>query len=154
MQSMNVWPYTEADFPSVLAVYADAKPAELQFEPQPPRIVALDNDPVILAALSVLVYDDGAVRGFAATFGGQVRAVFVHADARGQGVGTALMGAIFKDARGPLSLNVVSSNLQARTFYERLGFAAGAESLRNYNDIDVRYTQMVRTDQLVSGFQT
>ncbi len=71
--------------------------------------------------------------------------VFVSADARGQGVGTALLHAIFKEAeaRGyeEVRLDVIDSNPRARALYEREGFVA------------------VKTDQLgplrhVFGFQS
>lgn len=54
--------------------------------------------------------------------------VFVRADARGQGVGTALVEAICDEARtrgyAEVRLDVVNENVKARALYERLGFEA------------------------------
>lgn len=55
--------------------------------------------------------------------------ICVHNDARGQGVGTLLLGAITDRARADglhsVRLDVIDSNPRARALYERLGFAAG-----------------------------
>lgn len=54
--------------------------------------------------------------------------IFVHADARGQGVGTALIGAIIDKARvldcTRVRLDVINTNPRARALYERHGFVA------------------------------
>ncbi len=54
--------------------------------------------------------------------------IAVHADARGQGVGTRLFDAIFAFAKEAnftrIRLDVVNSNPRARQLYERLGFIA------------------------------
>ncbi len=54
--------------------------------------------------------------------------ICVAADARGQGVGTALIEALARDARArayaELRLDVIDTNIRARALYERLGFRA------------------------------
>ncbi|MGQ0563983.1 MAG: GNAT family N-acetyltransferase [Gemmobacter sp.] len=54
--------------------------------------------------------------------------ICVAAHARGQGVGTALIEALARDARArpyaELRLDVIDTNLRARALYERLGFRA------------------------------
>ncbi len=89
---MAVRPYRETDFAALAAVYANAKPVELAHEGRAFAVLPLEQDQAILAAFresDVLVYDDGALLGFAASVPGQLRAMFVHADARGRGVGGA-----------------------------------------------------------------
>ncbi|WP_224825362.1 GNAT family N-acetyltransferase [Cognatishimia sp. MH4019] len=55
--------------------------------------------------------------------------IFVDANARGQGVGTQLLGAILSEARtrdlSQVRLDVIDSNPRARALYEREGFQAG-----------------------------
>jgi ribosomal protein S18 acetylase RimI-like enzyme len=54
--------------------------------------------------------------------------ICVAADARGQGVGTALIEALARDARtraySEMRLDVIDTNIRARALYERLGFRA------------------------------
>lgn len=56
--------------------------------------------------------------------------IFVHADARGKGVGTMLLDAIVDEARcrnlSSVRLDVIDTNPRARALYERAGFVAGA----------------------------
>lgn len=142
---MRVRDYDEPDFEAVAAVYANAKLDELRFEAQPFMLTPLGEDPVILAAFresSVLVCEDGGIVGFAASVPGQLRALFVHSDARGRGVGQALLNAVMAKEGRPLSLNVAKSNQPAIGFYEKSGFAVTAETTRQYSGIEVDYCQM------------
>lgn len=58
--------------------------------------------------------------------------IFVDADARGQGVGTALLNAVCAEAvargYGEIRLDVIDSNDRARALYERNGFRAVSTS--------------------------
>ncbi|WP_343080769.1 GNAT family N-acetyltransferase [Ostreiculturibacter nitratireducens] len=55
-----------------------------------------------------------------------VDGIAVRAEARGHGVGTALVGALCREAQargyGEIRLDVVAENIRARSLYERLGF--------------------------------
>lgn len=65
---------------------------------------------------------DGHLVGYSATTPSSLEMLFVHADSRGQGVGTALLGEALN--RYPdLKLAVNEQNPDARKFYERHGFA-------------------------------
>lgn len=144
---MTVRGYTSADFPSVCRIYLEAKPDELRLEPGHFEFTPLEQDPVILPAFlesSVLVYDDGEVQGFSATFEGQLRALFVRRSARGQGVGQALLSAVLANASGDVSLNVAQSNVDAIRFYQKNGFSEVGKTTRKYSGIEVRYVQMLR----------
>eukprot|EP01034_Spumella_vulgaris_P023014 gene23014-29202_t len=72
---------------------------------------------------------------------GQLRALFVHSDARGRGVGQALLSAVMAKERGPLSLNVAKSNTPAVGFYEKFGFAVAAETTRYSSGTPLRLYQ-------------
>lgn len=140
-----VRPFDEADLADVCRIYVDAKRDELAYEGQAVDIIPLEEDAVILAAFresDVIVYDDDGVVGFAAMFDGQLRALFVHSEARGRGVGHALLNAALAREPGGLSLYVAESNLIARQFYERSGFAVVGRSSRHYNGIDINYVKM------------
>jgi putative acetyltransferase len=142
---MPVRAFKDSDFAAVCRIYVDAKRDELAFEDGVIKVIPLEEDAVILAAFresDVIVYEDDMVVGFAAMFDGQLRALFVHSEARGEGVGSTLLTAAL--ARWPvgLSLHVAESNLNARQFYERSGFAVAGRASRHYNGNDIRYVKM------------
>lgn len=143
--ALRVRQFSEADLADVCRIYVDAKRDELAYEGKAIDIIALEEDAVIMAAFresDVIVYDDGAVVGFAAMFDGQLRALFVHSAARGRGVGHALLNAALAREPGGLSLHVAESNLNARQFYERSGFTVTGHANRHYNGMDVSYVKM------------
>jgi ribosomal protein S18 acetylase RimI-like enzyme len=147
---MTVRKFRETDFPGIENVYANSKLDELKFEGRSFTLIPLREAPAVLAAFiesDVIVYEDGRVLGFAATFSGQLRALFVHADARRHGIGQALLNAVIAKEIGPISLNVAKSNVLARTFYERYGFAVVGEITRQYDGIDVVYSRMTRKSE-------
>ena len=138
-------PFKEADLAEVCRIYVDAKRDELAYEGKVIDIIPLEEDAVILAAFresDVIVCEDGGVVGFAAMFDGQLRALFVHSEARGRGVGHALLNAALACAPGGLSLHVAESNLNARQFYERSGFTVTGQANRQYNGTDISYVRM------------
>ncbi|WP_093388929.1 GNAT family N-acetyltransferase [Rugamonas rubra] len=142
---MLVRDYTELDFRAVCRIYIDAKRDELQFESGEFEITPLDQDAVILAAFkesTVVVFEDSEVLGFAAVHDNQLRALFVRRDARGIGVGQALLDAAFSMNAAGLVLNVAKSNIGARKFYLRNGFLAVGEADRTYHDKTITYIQM------------
>lgn len=143
---MSVRHFIEADLGAVCRIYLDAKRDELKFEPGCFEITPLDRDAVILANFKesdVLVFEEDDVLGFSATFDGQLRALFVHGDARGKGVGSTLLKVVLADSAGCLSLNVAKSNVAAKRFYESNGFATVGETVRQYSGNDVLYSRMV-----------
>jgi putative acetyltransferase len=144
---MTIRDYREADFSGVEEVYANSKLDELKSEPRGFRLIPLSAAPAVLAAFNeseVIVYEEGRILGFAASYHGQLRALFVHVDARGRGVGRALLNAVIAKEVGPISLNVAKSNALARIFYEGYGFVVAGENTRQYDGVDVVYSEMIR----------
>jgi len=139
--------YADDDFAAVCRIYLEAKPDELRFESAAFDFTPLEQDAVLLAAFQqseVIVYDANGVQGFAAVFGGQLRALFVQRAARGQGVGQTLLDAVLQKAPGMIRLNVARSNRDAIRFYEKNGFTIAGETSRQYSGIQVPYVQMSR----------
>lgn len=142
---MTVRAYTPGDFPAVCRIYLDAKRAELRFEPGRFEFTPLEQDAGMLTAFnesSVLVYDDGEVQGFSATFDGQLRALFVQGSARSKGIGQKLLNAVIANTPSAITLNVAHSNEGAIRFYDRNGFTLIGETTRQYSGTEVRYAQM------------
>lgn len=144
---MTVRHYEQTDFPAVCRVYIDAKRDELKSELGIFDFTPLDKDAVILAAFEesdVIVYENERVVGFAASFDGQLRALFVHSEARGKGVGQALLSTVLASASEGVLLHVAKSNSGAIRFYEKNGFSVVEEAIRKYSGIDVVYAKMRR----------
>lgn len=141
----GIRPYTAEHLPAICRIYAGAKADELHTEAAGIVVTPLEQDAVLLAAFKeseVIVWEREGVAGFAATFDGQLRALFVDRAARGQGVGQALLDAVRANASGAISLNVARSNAGAIRFYERNGFVIVGDITKNYNGVDVNYLQM------------
>jgi putative acetyltransferase len=142
---MTVREFKAADFPSVCRIYLEAKREELKFEPYPFEVTPFEQDEGILAAFNesdVIVFHDGEVRGFAATFSGQLRALFVDGENRGKGIGQALLDAVVARGAGGVSLNVAKSNVDAQRFYARNGFSITGETVRQYSGAEITYLKM------------
>lgn len=142
-----VRPYQPSDFTAVCRIYADAKRVELKFERGVPNFTPLEKDDVILAAFmesDVVVYEGDDVVGFAASYAGQLRALFVHGAARGRGVGQALLNAVLADAESGVSLHVAKSNAGAIAFYAKNGFVIVDEAVRHYGGVEIAYAKMFR----------
>ncbi len=85
---------------------------------------------------------DGMVVGFAACDDGDLDALYVAANARGQGVGSALLDHL-KSAHDTLTLWTFQANQRAQKFYVRHGFAEIERTDGAGNDEtlpDIRYT--------------
>lgn len=139
--------YVDQDFPAICRIYLEAKPDELRFESAVFDFTPLEQDAVLLAAFKqsdVIVYEAEGVQGFAAVFGGQLRALFVQRASRGQGVGQALLNAVLQKTPGAMTLNVARSNRDAIRFYQKNGFTIAGETSRQYSGIEVPYVQMSR----------
>ncbi|KXP08876.1 acetyltransferase [Tsukamurella tyrosinosolvens] len=70
---------------------------------------------------------DGAVAGFAGTAGDDLAMLFVHADARGRGVGRTLLDHAVRDL-GVRTVDVNEQNAQAVGFYAHSGFVVAGRS--------------------------
>lgn len=83
------------------------------------------------APLWVAQAGTGEPLGFMGLTGCQVDSLFVHASARGQGVGRALLDHACREAGTPLGVDVNEQNTQAVGFYQRMGFTQVGRSPRD-----------------------
>lgn len=139
---MPIRPATEADLPAITAIFNDVIATSTAIYADDP--LTLEDRAAWFAqrraaGYPVLVADDGAVAGVASF--GDFRAwpgfrhtvehsVHTRADARGRGLGSALMGALFEPARA-LGKHVMIAGIDAANegsirMHERLGFQRGA----------------------------
>lgn len=133
---MPIRPYRDADYPAILDIYARSKLDELRHEARRFTLVPLDQDEERLASFresDVVVFETDRILGYAASHGAQIRALFVHPDARGTGVGRALLEHSLAHPPAPQTLSVASSNHPAKALYQYHGFRVSGEFLAHYH---------------------
>lgn len=131
---MNIRPVTEADADALRELWEafDAEiPVPTGWEPETWDAAWADLRRHAADGVALIAEDDAGAAGFvfATALRGErshITDIYVRPDARGSGLGTQLMAQVAAGARDLgarwVSLNVLTSNRPARTFYERLGF--------------------------------
>ena len=146
---MSIRAYTIKDLPSITDIYNRSKLDELQFEDRKFTLLPLEEDiPRYskLMASAIFIYSyQGQTAGFAAICGNEIRALFVHPDFRGKGVGAELIQFLLN--RTPsieVHLYVASANRPAKTLYQKYGFSITDTFETTYNQEPVVAQKMVR----------
>ncbi|MEJ6403271.1 GNAT family N-acetyltransferase [Yoonia sp. 2307UL14-13] len=105
-----------------------------------PRLHTVDEDRWFIRQAveksDVIVADDAGVRGFIVRNGEEIGQLYLAPDARGRGIGAALLDKM-KARADRLSLFCFQENTGARRFYERHGFVAKAFSDGSHNEEQV-----------------
>ena len=149
---MNIRPFAPADLPQLLHIYNASKLDELKNESAVFELLPLDQDPKRLGQLmasDIYMYQQTHVNGqvivaYGAVYQSEIRALFVHPDNRGQGIGKALLEYLLLQVSGDASLHVAKSNHNAKALYEAYGFVVTGEFETEYNGVGVVANQMVR----------
>jgi len=125
----RIRPATEADGLAASAIFDAARTESLGFLPV---LHTRDEDDAFFTTVMagpdawVAVDDDDRPTGFIAWTDGFVDHLYVHPDAQGTGIGTALLQLMQETHPEGLRLYVFQRNDRARRFYERRGFHAEA----------------------------
>ncbi|OII61674.1 GNAT family N-acetyltransferase [Streptomyces sp. CC53] len=138
---------TPADGEAVTAVFLASRAAAM---PYLPRLHSDEQtrawiDAVVLPGSTVWVAelgDPAEIVGFASLDGTVLDHLYLRPDVRRRGIGTALLDTVRRASPERLSLHVFQRNADARAFYARHGFTAGAydDGSRNEeNEPDVTY---------------
>ncbi len=92
---------------------------------------------------------DGQIVGFGHAVPGEVKAVFVHPKFSNQGIGISLAKHGIKLARSESPDVVrVEATLNARRFYEKLGFSVIRETNAQRNDIHISILEMMLVTEI------
>jgi putative acetyltransferase len=146
---MSIRSFEQADYSAILDIYSKSKLDELIYEKKEFELLPLDQDAKRLAELlesDIYVFDDNGVTAYGALFEQEVRALFVHPDSRGKGVGKALLEYLLDKTHGDASLYVAKTNVYAKALYEKIGFTVVDEFETSYNGVPVFANKMVRID--------
>ena len=138
--------YRESDFPEIEKIYNLSKADEFSEERFNFSIIPLSEDKKMLDLLcssKIYIYEDDEIAGFIGVKENYISWLFVHPNFRKQGIAKKLVSFILSTASGDVTLNVASSNLIAKTMYERLGFKITDEFTGNYQENPVVVCRMV-----------
>ncbi|KZN61347.1 GNAT family N-acetyltransferase [Pseudoalteromonas luteoviolacea] len=146
-KTMKIRTLTNQDWPAIFDIYAKSKLDELQNESQNIKLVPLEHDIHRLTELEesdVYICENGEIMGFGAIFKHEIRALFVHPNYRGCGVGQTLLEKLLSLGKRPISLNVANSNSPAINLYVKYGFSFERAFHANYHGIIVEASRMTK----------
>lgn len=143
---MSIRRIQKSDYPAIFNIYENAKLDELRFEENHYVFLPLVEDERRFRELKeseIYVYDDGNVIAYGAIFAKHIRAIYVHSDFRGRGIGTTFLEFFISKINGKISLDIAKHNLPAKKLYEKYGFEVVNEFTTSYNGIDAIANKMV-----------
>jgi len=143
---MAIRAMTPQDIPAVFDLYNQTKLDELAFEPTSFSLIPLAQDTARRQALlesDVYVFAEDTILGVGAIKHHEIRALFVSAAARKQGIAKQLLHKMLATALGPVTLTVVASNAPAKLLYQQFGFVEHRNTLAVYNEQTVRVIEML-----------
>ncbi len=145
---MSIRKIIESDYPAILDIYARSKLDELRFEDKAFELLPLESDRKRYGELKesdIYVFEDEGVKAYGALFISEIRALFVHPDIRGKGIGKQLLEFLLSNITGEANLYVAKTNTPAKNLYKNYGFEVSSEFQTEYNGVSVCANEMVRT---------
>lgn len=147
---MIIQVYTQNDHPSISEIYNLSKLDELKFEDVEFELLPLEEDEERYSKLmesEIYVYQaQDQISGFAAVFENEIRALFVHPNSRGEGVGKKLIEFLLSMIQGEPCLYVARSNQPAIDLYQQYGFIIIETFETTYNQVSVSAQKMALRD--------
>jgi ribosomal protein S18 acetylase RimI-like enzyme len=144
---MNIRKYNTGDYQTILDIYAACKLDELRYEDTQFALLPLDKDLKRHGELfesDIFLFEDDGIVGYCAHFGAEIRALFIHPNNRGMGIGKCLLEFLLAKIPGPVELYVAKSNTPAKNLYRQFGFLVVDEFATSYNGVPVLANKMVR----------
>jgi putative acetyltransferase len=144
---MSIRSYIPDDLPVIFDIYKRSKLDELKFEDKIFTLLPLKNDAVRLNNLmesDIYVYQENScIFGYGAVCGNEIRALFIHPQFRGKGVGKKLFEFLLSLISGLPCLYIASSNQPAKKLYQQYGFIVTDTFETTYNQVQVMAQKMV-----------
>ncbi|MEC3997391.1 GNAT family N-acetyltransferase [Actinacidiphila sp. DG2A-62] len=149
---------TAADAAAIARVHIASREATMPYLPPRKRsdaqVEAWVRD-VVLPGSAVWVAElDGRVVGYAAVRGDTLDALYLLAEVRRRGIGSALLAAAKAHRSQGLDLFVFQKNTDARAFYLRHGFTVtatrdGSDTMEREPDLAMRWTPVTKGTRTV-----
>lgn len=144
---MSIRVYLQDDLPAIFDIYRCSKLDELKFEYNTFTLLPLEYDQVRLNGLmesDIYVYQEhNCISCYGAVCGNEIRALFVHPDFRGKGIGRRMLEFLLSTIQGQPCLYVSSSNEPAKRLYQMYGFSVTDTFETTYNHEPVIAQKMV-----------
>ncbi len=148
ISQIGIRPATAADAAAIANIHMTSRAATMPYLPPQKRnheqVTSWVKD-VLLKTCHVWVAErDEVILGYAALDGDMLEHLYLHPDARRQGIGTLLLNEVKHDSPGGVSLHVFQANTDARKFYEHHGFVVvgttdGSGNMENLPDMTMRW---------------
>jgi len=149
---VSIRAYTKNDLSAIFEIYNHSKLDELKLENTVFTLLPLEKDKARYSGLiesKIYVYQaQDKVSGFCAIYGNEIRALFVHPDSRGKGIGKKLMEFLLSNTQGQSCLYIASSNQPAKELYQQYGFTITDTFETTYNQMPVLAQRMVRKNSV------
>ncbi|OED34137.1 hypothetical protein AB833_32480 [Chromatiales bacterium (ex Bugula neritina AB1)] len=148
--------YCDTDFEAVTAIYNSSKLDELKFERRQHTLIPLLEDHRRLERLLdsdiyVAIDENNCIVAYGAINHREIRALYVHPNIRGNGVGAKLLRYLISRIDGSATLNVARSNKPAITLYKKFGFTVVQKFRSSYNGVRVVANEMLLASKPPSG---
>ncbi len=118
--------FEPADLPQVMDIWLRGNYEAHSFVPASFWDERFDEVADAISSAEVYVYDDGEILGFIGLQGDYIAGLFVRAEKRGRGIGTALLNFV---GDRELSAHVFGKNEKALEFYLRNEFSVISQSV-------------------------
>lgn len=145
---MNIRACDDGDLPAIFDIYNRSKLDELKYETSALSLLPLEKDEIRLSKLmeaDIYVYQEQArICAYGAICGNEIRALFVHPEFRGKGVGKRLLEFMLSLIQGQPCLYVARSNKPAKCLYLGYGFKVIDTFETTYNQQPVIAQKMAR----------
>jgi putative acetyltransferase len=133
---MSIRKYLQSDNNKLLEIYSTSKLDELKCENANFKLLPLNKDEIRLAQIyesDIYIYGTKDAAGFCAYSGSEIRALFVHPNYRGKGIGVSLLEFMLSNIIGTATLYVAASNHPAIKLYQKYAFKIISEFKTTYN---------------------
>lgn len=145
---MSIRASSKDDLPQIFDIYSNSKLDELEFEEQEFSLIPIEKDPKRLGELMesdvYVFHNEQFIQGYCALYGNEIRALFVHPESRGMGIGKKLLEFLLSNISSNACLYVASTNHPAKKLYREYGFTVTETFNTTYNQLPVLAQRMDR----------
>jgi GNAT superfamily N-acetyltransferase len=149
LSKIKIRPATVADSAAIATIHMLSRQSTMPYLPPQKRnheqVTQWVKDVLLETCKMWVAEHNGEILGYAALKGDMLEHLYLHPNARRQGIGTLLLNEVKRHSPQGVSLHVFQQNLDARKFYEHHGFVIvdttdGGRNMENLPDMTMRWT--------------